>query len=316
MKLIFPILGFIFLSYAAYAVAEQGIAVTSSQNIEKRVCNPVVTVKENNKSRFEILKSLAEVHGFSISILESEDSRISLEKTDTLSRIVESITRDMSVVLRYKTEDDCKVLTQVAFLDNKAWDNVGGAKREFAGRKRDSGESFSSTEPSSRTLSYGEDRVKRAQADMTPRPVSVEELAEAEQSEEEKERLEQRRQARILAQERQEALRKQRMESRGQEYQPPGSINDSIEGGENLNALYRAGRANWRGGTLGQRQLDEDIDEDEEEAGEQITSGLGIEDMDTYVREVLAGERMPETGSMNAKERFEYMKARQRIRNE
>ena len=106
------------------------------------------------------------------------------------------------------------------------------------------------------------------------------------------------------------------MESKGQEYQPAEIINDSIEGGENLNATYRAGRPNWRSNSSDSNQNNDDDDDDGTDEGKDTASGLGIEDMDTYVGEVLAGERMPETGSMNAKERFEYMKARQRTRNE
>lgn len=301
MKAKFIILGFLLVSGAANALAELVTEASQTEAVKKPVCDPVVTVNENNKSRFEILKSLADTHGFTVTLLESEDSTISLEKTDKLSRVVESITRGTSVVLRYKTIENCEILTEIAFLDNKAWEGTGGGVSEAASARGEG--------------------VRNYQARLIPRQVSEEELAseEMQQTDEQKERFEERRQARILAQERQEELRKQRMESSGLEYQPAETLNETLEGGENLKAVYRAGRPDWRSSQSSNVNVENPENEEEgsnEDKQEQVQNGLGIEDMDAYVREVLAGTRVPDTGSMNAKERFEYMKARQRIRNE
>src|SRR5690606_29274021 len=85
------------------------------------VCDPIITVQAHNKLRFDILKELADEHNFEIEMLESENKSMSLEKNLPLSKVIESITRDMSVVLNFKNEQGCKVLSSITVIDNAEW---------------------------------------------------------------------------------------------------------------------------------------------------------------------------------------------------
>lgn len=94
----------------------------------QRECNPVVRVSANKEKRFDILKKLADEHGFEIVMLEAENHPISLEKNEVLSRVIESITRDMSVVLNYQKANGCERLVAISVLDNSEWSGAGNSR--------------------------------------------------------------------------------------------------------------------------------------------------------------------------------------------
>jgi len=103
-------------------------------NPENFVCDPIVSLQIQNQLRFDILKELANEYGFEITILESENKLMSIEKNLPLSKVIESITRDMSVVLNFKKIKDCDRLIAIDVLDNNEWGGSGGGSSSDAAR--------------------------------------------------------------------------------------------------------------------------------------------------------------------------------------
>lgn len=180
---------------------------------EKFECDPMVSIQVKNKLRFDILKQLADEHNFEIAMLESENKMMSLEKNLPLSKVVESITRDMSVVLNFRNEQGCKVLASIAVLDNSAWSGDGSSYRSSNDSKSENTEKLQRYRPKFEA----------------PRIVPQDELVPIapEVAEEQKTRQEERRTKR---------LEKKNMRS----------LNDEIQGGGRLNAQYNIRGDNWK----------------------------------------------------------------------
>ncbi len=92
-------------------------------------CNPLVAVNANQQSRFDLLKQLADEHQFEISMLKTDDKQISLEKTLPLTKAIESITRDMSVVLSYQKIEGCERIVAISALDEDGWSDSASSSR-------------------------------------------------------------------------------------------------------------------------------------------------------------------------------------------
>lgn len=179
------------------------------------VCDPVISIQAQNKLRFDILKELADEHNFEIEMLESENKSMSLEKNLPLSKVVESITRDMSVVLNFKNEQGCKVLSSIAVLDNEGWS---------------SGASYQSSNTRGSELSEKLQRYKPKFK--APRLVKREDEEPAEAID-----------PAIAAE--QEALQEERRAKR-LERKNMRSLNDELENGDELKNNFNVRGNNWK----------------------------------------------------------------------
>lgn len=94
--------------------------IEARENNNATECDPVVTVSANNKKRSRILSELGKEHGFWVNIPETDDNNISLEKTQKLSKVVESITKDTSVVTKFQKQGDCQRMISVSMVGDKA----------------------------------------------------------------------------------------------------------------------------------------------------------------------------------------------------
>jgi len=117
----------VFLLPALIQLADMSYAEPLAQKKEQQgvkpaweiseACNPIVKVDAYEEKRFQVLKKLAIEHGFEIIMLAEENTPITMEKRQTLSKVVESITREMSVVLKYRKIDGCERLVAVSILE-------------------------------------------------------------------------------------------------------------------------------------------------------------------------------------------------------
>ncbi len=229
------------------------------EQTEPFVCDPKISLNVDSKGRFEVLKGLADEHGFSLEMLESENTPITLEKSQRLSKVVESITRDMSVVLKYKKVANCELLTEIAVIEKGSWDGS-----EVSGEVR-------SYQPASRTK----------------RRVRVLDEMEMDFS---VEALEKKRERKELHDNR---LRKQ-IERRGHVL-----LNDELENGEELNTKFIIkDPKNWKKNI------------------KSLPKGSGADDMETYVQDVLDGNREADLESLSPAERAKYFKTRRKLQRD
>lgn len=106
------------------------------QRFADKPCDPIINIQVNEEKRFDVLSKLAEEHAFDISMLETENVPVSIEKNQRLSEVVESITRKMNVVLNFQTVGECKRLVSITVLNEKEWAGSGGGVRSFTGSSR------------------------------------------------------------------------------------------------------------------------------------------------------------------------------------
>lgn len=187
---------------------------------ENFVCDPIVSLQIQNELRFDILKELADEYGFEITILESENKLMSIEKNQPLSKVIESITRDMSVVLNFKKIKDCNRLVAIAVLDNNEWSGSGGGS---GGPSESRFIRKYSSEDGSENLQRYKPKFE------APKLVEIEnpEPMTAEQLEEKRLRQEQRKAQRL-------------------EHENVRSLNDELVNGSELKAQYNVKGDDWK----------------------------------------------------------------------
>lgn len=225
------------------------------QRFADKPCDPIVNIQVNEEKSFDVLSKLAEEHAFDISMLETENMPISIEKNQPLSEVVESITRKMNVVLNFQTVGACKRLVSIAVLNDKEWAGSGAGVNSFSGIKgRTGGEE--------RELKFISPKFTKLDAEE-----KTQEQIEAEE-------------------ERREAYRKS-VERNGGEL-----LNDTLENGAELNNAFSVKGNSWK------------------------IQKENIEDMETYVQEVLSGDRTPNVRGMTSSQRKEYMRLRREYQSQ
>jgi hypothetical protein len=84
------------------------------------VCNPVVEPDASDTTLIRLLSRLAEKYEFTLSIPESLDRPVRINKRLPLDRLIKRLTVNMNTVVRHTDVDDCAspVLVELVFLRN------------------------------------------------------------------------------------------------------------------------------------------------------------------------------------------------------
>ncbi len=214
-------------------------------------CDPIVNLQVHREKRFDVLSKLAEEYVFDISMLESENVPISIEKNQPLSEVIDSITRNMNVFLNFQNIDSCKRLVSITVLNNQEWAGSGsGSGAAGAASRREE------------LLRY--------------KPIQIKTVDSIEVSQEE-----------IEAEEKRHEEYRNRVESEG-----GALLNDTLESGYQLKNDFSVRGTSWK------------------------VQKENVGDMETYVQEVMKGERTPNVRGMSPEERKEYMRLRREYRGQ
>jgi hypothetical protein len=94
------------------------LAVIASPAQAATLCNPVVDPVASDTTLKRALSRIAEEYDFKLSLPESLDRPVRINKSMPLERLVKQLTRDMNTVLKHKKIADCAtpVLTQLIVL--------------------------------------------------------------------------------------------------------------------------------------------------------------------------------------------------------
>jgi len=187
-------------------------------------CDPIVSVQANNKLRFDILKNLADEYNFEITILESENKLMSLEKKQPLSKVVESVTRDMSVFLIFQNLNGCKRLVEISVLDNSEWSSGSGYN-------------------SSKNRSDLAEKLQKYKPKF--KPISVLNEEDLEQLEDVPQAIKQK----------QEELRQRRLEKKKMR-----TLNDELINGDELKTRFNVRGDSWKKDIKGRREIIPDME--------------------------------------------------------
>jgi|GEM_PF-4461108 len=242
-------------SYAQNATKNSIQGDRSISQSQQDDCNPEISLSVSNQSRFNILKDLANDHGFTLEVLESDNKPISIEKNQRLFKVIESITRDMNVVLQYRTQNGCEKLVAISLLNEGEWKGKNKSKTRL----------YSPSNSPSKQI--------------RPR------LLRDENRDNSKEAQERRKNATLIQQQRLE-----KKKQRGEVH-----LNESLENG-----------ASFKNNFTAKKGFQKNV--------QSLENNDTIDDMESYVQEVLDGDRVPDLRSMTSSERSKYMRIRRKLR--